>query len=122
MDKKTIGKKGEDFACQYLQNKGFTIIERNWSCFGGEIDIIAKDLKEYVFAEVRTKKKNSAIKPIDTITFSKQKRIKKAIEQYMYDNRLETFARCDIVCVVYEIMNNEAVFNLDNHIVRIDIN
>lgn len=53
--KSEIGKSGEDMACEYLVNKRFTIIERNFRKKWGEIDIIAKDLKGVlVFVEVKT--------------------------------------------------------------------
>ncbi len=121
MNKKSVGQGGEDFACEYLKSKNYQIIERNWFCRGGEIDIIAKDGDELVFAEVRCKKKSSPIKPIDTVTYGKQMRILRAIEQYMFDNNLEVFARCDIVCVVYEKKGNETIFEIDEHIIRADL-
>jgi len=120
MDKKTIGKSAEDFACEYLKKKNYTIIERNWSCHGGEIDIIAKDGDELVFGEVRCKKKSSPIRPIDTITYSKQMRIQRAIEQYIYDNKLEMLARCDIICVAYEMSKGQVFFSVEEHILRVD--
>ena len=50
-----LGKQGENYACQYLKTKGYQIIQRNFSCKQGEIDIIAKDKEEYVFIEVKTR-------------------------------------------------------------------
>ena len=42
-----LGKEGEDFAADYLQKQGYEIIDRNFECKQGEIDIIAKDKNEY---------------------------------------------------------------------------
>ena len=50
-----LGKEGEDFAADYLQKQGYEIIDRNFECKQGEIDIIAKDKNEYVFIEVKTR-------------------------------------------------------------------
>ena len=50
-----IGKLGEDLAIKYLKEKGYEIIERNFRCKQGEIDIIAKAKEEYVFIEVKTR-------------------------------------------------------------------
>ena len=47
-----LGKTGEDIATQYLIQKGYKIVERNFYCRQGEIDIIAKDKNELVFIEV----------------------------------------------------------------------
>ena len=121
MDKKAIGKNAEDFVCEYLKSKNYSIIERNWSCHGGEIDIIAKDGEELVFVEVRCKKKSSQVRPIDTITYTKQMRIQRAIEQYLFDNKLEVFARCDVLCVAYEISKGQVFFKVEEHILRADL-
>ena len=50
-----LGKEGEDFAADYLQKQGYEIIDRNFECKQGEIDIIAKEKNEYVFIEVKTR-------------------------------------------------------------------
>ena len=49
------GKIGEDLATKYLENLGYTIVERNFVAKQGEIDIIAKDKQELVFVEVKTR-------------------------------------------------------------------
>ena len=54
-DKKELGKAGEDVSCIYLEQIGYRIIERNFTCRQGEIDIVAKDKDEYVFIEVKTR-------------------------------------------------------------------
>ena len=53
--KQTEGKSGEDAAVYYLTNLGYLIICRNFKCMQGEIDIIAKDGKNLVFVEVKTR-------------------------------------------------------------------
>jgi len=55
VSKKALGDIGEDLAVEFLKNKGFDIIERNFSIRGGEIDIIAKDGNTLVFIEVKTR-------------------------------------------------------------------
>ncbi|SFD67898.1 putative endonuclease [Paenibacillus catalpae] len=50
------GQAGEAAACQYLEIEGYTIIERNWRCRSGEIDIIAAIDKTLIFVEVRTRR------------------------------------------------------------------
>ena len=54
--KQQLGKIGENLASEYLEKQGYLILERNFACRQGEIDIIAKDEKEFVFVEVKTRK------------------------------------------------------------------
>ena len=51
-----LGIQGENVATKYLLSQGYKIIERNFYCYFGEIDIIAKDKNEYVFIEIIRKK------------------------------------------------------------------
>ena len=53
--KKEFGNTGEDIATEYLEKQGYIILERNFYCKQGEIDIIAKDKNEVVFVEVKSR-------------------------------------------------------------------
>ncbi|MCR4626403.1 MAG: YraN family protein, partial [Treponema sp.] len=53
-NKKKLGNQGEDKACFFLKEKGFTILYRNWRTKRGEIDIIAEKNDAIVFVEVKT--------------------------------------------------------------------
>lgn len=55
INKKKFGNIGEEISSKYLEQIGYKIIEKNFSCRQGEIDIIAKDRNEYVFIEVKTR-------------------------------------------------------------------
>jgi putative endonuclease len=82
--KSQLGQFGEDFACKYLVNNDYKIIERNFRKPWGEIDIIAKAPdKTLVFVEIKTMKENLAgLKPEDQLTTSKLKKIKRAASLY----------------------------------------
>lgn len=58
---------GEDLASNYLENIGYKIIERNFLCKQGEIDIIAKDKDEYVFIEVKTRSNRCYGRPSEAV-------------------------------------------------------
>ncbi len=74
------GRKGEEFAVEYLKKNGYKIVDRNFRWRGGEIDIIAEKKKTLVFVEVRSFSTDTmGINPLETIgTFKIQKLIKTA--------------------------------------------
>ena len=97
-----IGREGEDIATEFLENKGYQILDRNFSTRHGEIDIVAKDEEEYVFIEVKARKSNQYGEPIDAINENKIKHLKSAIKYYLYINKLENkFIRIDVIEVKY---------------------
>lgn len=96
--RKNVGNVGEDIATKYLEEKGYEIIERNFVCKLGEIDIIAQDKDEIVFIEVKTRKVLSYGKPADSVNEEKQKHIYRAAEYYLLINdKLDDFTRIDVV-------------------------
>lgn len=102
--KQIVGKDGEYYASKYLLKIGYEIIERNFSCKSGEIDIICFDEKEneYVFVEVKTRTNYKYGNPAEAVDKNKQKHIWKATNYYAYKNDLENKnIRFDII-EVYE--------------------
>ena len=96
--KHVVGKNGEDIATEYLLNNNYEIIERNFNCKQGEIDVIAKDKDELVFIEVKTRTYMAYGSPVDAITYYKQKHILKTVEYYLYVKKLENeFVRIDVI-------------------------
>lgn len=93
--KTKFGDAGEKAAAKYLKDKGFEIIETNYqNNFGrrlGEIDIIAKDGKEIVFVEVKTRemKRYGATLPEENITRSKLHKLERIAWAYLRQNKLE---------------------------------
>lgn len=112
MNNKEIGKLGEDIATQYLEKIGYQIIERNFQCKVGEIDIIAKDKDEIVFVEVKSRKVLSYGKPADAVNSVKKKHIYRTAQYYLLiHNQLEAYTRIDVI----EIYLNREKYKL-NHI------
>ena len=75
MDKKSLGNFGEEKAVQFLRRKGYRILERNFSCKFGEVDIIAQKGSYIVFVEVKLRKNSSFAEAREFVTASKQRRI-----------------------------------------------
>ena len=113
--KQELGKIGEEYATQYLIEKGYQIIQRNFQCRQGEIDIIAQEAKEYVFIEVKTRQNLHYGRPVEAVTKEKQKHIWKVAKYYLYTHQLENqFVRFDVI----EILKKGEKFYL-NHIKQI---
>ena len=93
-----IGKVGESLAVKHLERLGYTIIERNFMAKQGEIDIIARDKKEIVFVEVKTRTNIKFGKPVEAINEAKQKHLISTVKYYLYCKKLENeFVRLDVI-------------------------
>lgn len=110
------GKIGEDLVTKYLEQNGYKIIERNFECRQGEIDIIAQDKKEIVFIEVKTRSNKNYGKPKEAVDRNKKKHIYKTLEFYVYINHLENEAiRIDVI-EVYKKQEKYIIHHIKNAI------
>ena len=112
-----VGKIGEDIAAEYLENLNYKIIERNFKCKEGEIDIIAKDKKEYIFIEVKTRSYLCYGRPSEAVNRIKKSHIYKATNYYLYKNKLaNAFVRFDVI----EIYLNKEKYKIE-HLKNVEI-
>jgi len=96
--KHEFGKFGEDIAINYLQKQKYKVIERNFVCKQGEIDIIAKDNNEIVFVEVKTRTSIKYGNPIEAVNRNKIKHLYNSAQFYLYKNKLQNrFVRFDVI-------------------------
>lgn len=97
----TLGARGENVAAKFLRNLGYRIIQRNFKCPLGEIDIIARDDKTLVFVEVKTRTADEPT-PETQVNPFKQHQITKVAKLYLsrYGNAMPP-ARFDIVAIVW---------------------
>lgn len=110
--KHETGKIGEDIATRYLEQIGYEIIQRNFECKQGEIDIIAKDKDEIVFVEVKTRASCMYGQPKDAVDRTKKKHIYRSAEFYIYIRHLENYpVRIDVI----EVYKKQGKFKV-NHI------
>lgn len=106
------GNRGEDIAAQYLVDKGYKIIGRNFRIRGGEIDIIAIDPtdasgKVLVFVEVKTRTSNKFGTGLEAITYWKMKALTRSAEFYKLQHKnLPDLMRIDAVCVMLDKFND----------------
>ena len=102
-----LGKKGEELAVQFLTEKGYEILERNWRNNHKEIDIIAKDGEELVIVEVKTRRNGDYGEPDAAVTHQKQTRLIYAANAYIFTNHLNCNTRFDIISIIYNDDNPE---------------
>ncbi len=94
------GARGEDLATACLKKEGYRIVERNYRCRFGEIDIIAMDNGDVVFVEVKGRQSDTFGAPEEAIGPTKQKKISKAALHYLQEKGLTGHnARFDVVAI-----------------------
>ena len=113
---KKIGSFGEMLVITYLENMNYEILDKNYKTKFGEIDIIAKDKKEYVFIEVKTRISSKYGMPSEAVDFNKEKHIKKSSQVYVYLNNLENkYIRYDVIEVYFINKNKYYINHLKNN-------
>ncbi len=100
--KKSIGALGERLARTKLEDAGLTIVETNWRCARGEIDIVAQDGAEWVFVEVKTRTNDKFGTPEDSITPKKKQRMALVGEHYIDTHDIDAAWRIDLVAITFD--------------------
>jgi putative endonuclease len=94
------GKNGEELAAEYLVEAGYKIVERNYRCAFGEIDIVAEEGQTLVFVEVKSRRSEAYGSPQMAVSRGKQKKISQVALHYLQERRLNhRSARFDVVAV-----------------------
>ena len=100
-ERNQLGAVGESHAEHYLRKKGYEIVEKNYRCRFGEIDLIAKHKEYLVFVEVKTRKNGSKINPLISLTKKKQKKILQLGQYYLVTNKISRDQpRFDVITVL----------------------
>ncbi|MCR5641641.1 MAG: YraN family protein [Lachnospiraceae bacterium] len=101
---RTKGGAYESRAAEFLQSRGYRILERNFRCRIGEVDIIARDGNYLVFVEVKYRKSASRGMPVEAVGFAKQKKISSVAGYYLMTHGLyeNTAVRFDVVAILGE--------------------
>ena len=101
--KHVLGLYGERVAGNYLQSIGYEILERNWRCPIGEIDLIVRDENRYVFVEVKTRNGRGFGHPLEAITEMKLGRLRRLVGEWCRTRQLSGIdVRIDAVSVLVE--------------------
>ncbi len=99
-DARAVGEAGERLAAAWLERAGCRILDRNYRCPGGEIDVVAEERGELVFVEVRTRRVGGLVGPEESVTRRKQERLLRAAHHYLQaHDAAERPWRVDLVAV-----------------------
>ena len=114
-NKRQTGKNYENLAINFLQDKGYFIIEKNFQVRQAEIDIVARDGSTIVFLEVKYRSSSVSGHPLEAVTPFKQRKICKAALFYMNKNKISpdnTSIRFDVIGILgNEITHIENAFD-----------
>ncbi len=114
MNKRRRGSQGETIAVDYLIKKNYRVLEQNYRFERGEIDIIAYDGDILVFIEVKARSSTAYGEPIEAVTRSKQKQIRKVAEGYLLEHSIEdTSCRFDVITILLNKGNPEIEHYID---------
>ncbi|MBI4528080.1 MAG: YraN family protein [Deltaproteobacteria bacterium] len=117
--KQILGKGGEEIAENYLKKKGYALVERNYRCPVGELDLIVLHRRVIVFVEVKTRTQERYGPPLESVHPAKQRRMTQAALFFLSQHRLHNrYARFDVVGISFDggkpvIEHIENAFELD---------
>lgn len=98
---RALGTHGEDLAVRHLQEAGLRVIDRNWRCPDGELDIIARDGAALVICEVKTRSGHDYGSPFEAVTAVKAQRLRRLAVRWLVENRMRfEEIRFDVVGVL----------------------
>lgn len=119
--RQALGRTGERLAAEALMDKGYHILERNFRCRHGEIDLVAQDEHELVFVEVKTRRGTSYGLPEDALTLHKRRKILEVASYYL---DLHTCSDCswrvDVVAVQFSTGGKLEEIRVYQHAVTAD--
>jgi putative endonuclease len=101
--KDAVGRFGEDLAATYLCDAGLTIVERNWRCPDGELDIVARDGEVLIFVEVKTRSSTAFGDPAEAVNPVKALRLRKLALRWLAEHRDVPYwsqLRFDVIAVL----------------------
>ena len=97
MDSRSLGRWGEEQAARYLKLRGYRVLDMNYKCRGGEIDIVARKGKYIVFVEVKLRKNAKFAEGREFVNYSKQQRIILTAQHYLQESPSELQPRFDVI-------------------------
>ncbi len=108
MNKRELGRFGEELAEKFLEKNGIKILNKNYFTNYGEIDLIGIENETIIFIEVKLRTNNSYGEPSESINFKKKQNLLNAIDIFLAENDFSDYnLRIDIICILYNISNEK---------------
>ena len=109
-----LGKKGEEIACDYLEKKGYLILEKNWRFKQTEIDLIAFREETLIFAEVKSRLGDQYGLPEESVTWRKQKYLQRASGAYINLKNFEDEIRFDVIAITFRRDGSYELYHIED--------
>lgn len=100
--KDAVGRYGEQRAVEYLVDEGLTVLDRNWRCSDGEIDVIAREGDALVFVEVKTRSTRAFGDPAEAVVPAKAARLRRLAARWLVEHSDQHWpaVRFDVIAVI----------------------
>ena len=100
--RRDLGETGEAAAAEWYESQGYEVLARNWRCRDGELDLIVRKARRYVFCEVKTRSSDAFGLPAEAVTAAKQRRIRRLAARWLEDAApaRPTEIRFDVVAIL----------------------
>jgi putative endonuclease len=100
--RRALGARGEDVAAEWYVRQGYEVVARNWRCRDGELDLVVRMGRTYVFCEVKTRTTDRFGAPVEAVTRNKQVRIRRLAARWLQEgaNGPAKDIRFDVVSVL----------------------
>ncbi|GAA1280064.1 YraN family protein [Pseudonocardia aurantiaca] len=108
--KDVLGRRGEDLAVRYLEQRGLLILSRNWRCRHGELDVVATDARRLVVCEVKTRTGTGFGEPAEAVDRRKSARIRRVTQVWLATHQVRWCeVRFDVLAVTVQADRPAAV-------------
>ena len=98
--RRALGASGEQLAAEGYRARGYEIVDRNWHCREGELDLVARKGGELVFCEVKTRSSAAFGVPAEAVTPTKQRRLRVLAARYLAESSRRGRVRFDVAAVL----------------------
>ena len=99
-DRQALGRYGEALAARYLTERGLEVVDRNWRCQHGELDLVARDGDCLVFCEVKTRRSVRFGAPVEAVTSTKAARLRRLVAVWLATHEQHSArVRIDVIAI-----------------------